>query len=295
VDYNYHINKLFEFGQVNLDGIFLRQIGRLYCSAETEIAEHMHPQDLFELTIVTDGEGTVFTNSVATKVSRGDIYVSFPLDAHKIVSSKTAPLKYDFFAFALDDCELKQELKRISREYHSPHSRVIRDERIELLISNAIAEIDSDNYQSNQLLSALFKQVIIYITRAFRSLTPQNLYNNPSQHEILCYKLTNYIDTHIYSMKNLSELSKITGYSYGYLSTVFKKTTSYSLLSYYQNKKLDVARLLILENKISITEISEMLNYSSVYALSKAFTKQYGKSPRDYRTKYYENKHNEKA
>ena len=93
----------------------------------------------------------------------------------------------------------------------------------------------------------------------------------------------NYIDTHIHSLKNLSDLSKITDYSYGYLSTVFKKTTSNSLLSYYQNKKLDVVRLLILENELTITEISEMLNYSSVYALSKAFTKHYGVSPRNYR------------
>jgi AraC-like DNA-binding protein len=163
-------------------------------------------------------------------------------------------------------------------------TRVIKDERIKPLISNAIAEIDSENFQSTELLTALFKQAVIYTVRAFQNLNPQKPYDNATQNEILCYKLMNYIDTHIYSMKNLSDLAKTTDYSYGYLSTIFKKTTKDSLLSYYQRKKLDVARLLILERKLTVTEISEMLNYSSVYALSKAFTKQYGMSPRAYQT-----------
>lgn len=280
--HDFHIDKVFAADTRVFDNISLRQIGRLYCKAETEVTEHMQPPSLYELTVVNDGSGTIYTNGVPTKVSRGDIYLSFPLDAHRIVSDTEKPLKYDFFAFSLKNGELKSELKRISREYHSPLSRVIRDERIKPLISNALAEIDSENYQSNELLSALLKQTVIYIVRAFQNITPKMPYNNASQNEILCYKLMNYIDTHIYSMKNLSDLAKTTDYSYGYLSTIFKKTTHDSLLSYYQRKKLDVARLLILEKKLTITEISEMLNYSSVYALSKAFSKQYGMSPRAY-------------
>lgn len=282
--YDFHIDKVFRTDEKVFDGLSLRQIGRLYCKGTTEITEHMQPPSLYELTVVTGGEGTIYTNGVGTKVTRGDIYVSFPLDAHKIISDSKNPLKYDFFSFSLKSGEFKNELKRISREYHSPLSRIIRDERIKPLISNAIAEIDSENYKSNELLSALFKQIVIYTLRAFSNINPETLYSDASQNEVLCYKLMNYIDTHIYSMKNLSDLAETTDYSYGYLSTIFKKTTKTSLLSYYQRKKLDVARLLILEKKRTITEISEMLNYSSVYALSKAFSKQYGMSPRAYQT-----------
>lgn len=284
MSYNFHINKIFLPNDKTFGRICLRQIGRLYCKGNTEISEHIQPPNLYELTVVTDGFGEIYTNGTATKVQRGDIYLSFPLDAHKITSDKQKPLKYDFFAFTINDGDFKDELKRIANEYHSPLSRVIKDERIKPLIANAIIEIDGSNYQSFELLTALFNQIIIYTLRAFQSLTPKStISQNATQNEILCYNLMNYIDTHIHSLKNLSDLSKITDYSYGYLSTVFKKTTSNSLLSYYQNKKLDVARLLILENELTITEISEMLNYSSVYAFSKAFTKHYGVSPRNYR------------
>ena len=76
----------------------------------------------------------------------------------------------------------------------------------------------------------------------------------------------------------------MTGYSYGYLSALFKKTTSHTLAHYYYEKKLDVARLLILEERFTITEISEMLNYASVYSFSKAFSKRFGVAPRVYRS-----------
>ena len=39
------------------------------------------------------------------------------------------------FSFTLKEGELKDELKRIAREYHSPYTRVIKDERIKPLIS----------------------------------------------------------------------------------------------------------------------------------------------------------------
>lgn len=279
---DFHINKFFEPSEKIFDGLCLRQIGRLYCKGETEVEEHIQYPSLYELTVVTDGAGTVYTNGVGVGIKRGDIYLSFPLDAHRIVSDKAEPLKYDFFSFSLSEGKLKTELKRIAREYHSPYTRVIREERINPLISNAIAEIDSNNFEAHELLSAIFKQAVIYTIRGFQRLNPQKPYSNATQNEILCYKLMNYIDTHIYSMKSLSDLAKTTDYSYGYLSTIFKKTTKDTLLSYYQRKKLDVARLLILENKLTVTEISEMLNYSSVYALSKAFSKQYGMSPKKY-------------
>ena len=91
------------------------------------------------------------------------------------------------------------------------------------------------------------------------------------------------MDTHIYSLKSLKELEDFADYSYGYLSALFKRTTGNSLSDYYRERKLEAARILITENRIKATEISEMLGYSSVYAFSKAFTKRFGLSPRDYR------------
>ena len=252
----------------------------MFCNATTEIDTHVH-LDLYELTVVTDGEGLIYANGIATKVKKGDIFLSLPCDAHRIQTDLSKLLKFDFFAFDVKGGCFEETFEKLAQNYGSPHSRVLHDDRIRPLISNAIEELSEDNPYKEELLTALFRQILIYTARGFRQLKPHG-YTGVSQHQILCYKLMNYIDTHIYTMKNLRELSEFTGYSYGYLSALFRQTTSNSLSGYFQEKKLDTARLLLLENTLGVTEISDMLNYSSVYAFSKAFRNFYGVSPSAY-------------
>ena len=280
---NYHLEHSYFKAPLYLEGILVYQIGRRYCKENSVVAPHVHA-DLYELTIVTSGGGEIITNGVPTEVKRGDIYLSMPCDAHEIRSGGEEPLKYDFFAFTCENEDLKSELEYIMENYYSPTNRVFRDERVRQMIGDAIAELNGERLFTEELLAALFRQIVIYTIRGFRQIAPDKQLDTVTFAEILCYRLMNYIDTHVYSMKNLEELSEVTGYSYGYLSALFKKTTSQTLAHYYYEKKLDVARLLILEERFTITEISEMLNYASVYSFSKAFHKRFGASPRIYRS-----------
>ena len=279
---NYHIDNVFFANPLDYEVIYVLQIGRLYCKNTTVVDTHIHT-DLFELTVVTDGAGTVTTNGVPSKVKNGDIYLSMPYDIHKIESDGENPLKYDFFAFKIKDNIFKEKLDRINEDYHSPDMRIFHDERVRRLIANAIAELASPNMYSGELLNAVFRQILIYLIRDFQKSPKKNYPDNVTGAEILCYKLMNYIDTHIYTMKNLSELCEATDYSYGYLSALFKKTTSETLYDYYNKKRADAARLLLNENKLTVTEISETLGYSTLYSFSKAFKKQFGLSPKLYR------------
>lgn len=278
----YHLNYMFFEKPMVFEAGSLYQIGRMYCDKNQEIGEHIH-RDIFELTIVTEGEGQIFANKIATRVKSGDIYLSLPCDSHNIISDSENPLKYDFIAFGDVESEFNGQLQKISENYFSPHTRVFHDERIRQIIVAALSEIQEEKAYSPALLSSLFKQLLIYLIRSFQNVKPDKHLSAASDAQILCYRLMNYIDTHIYSIKNLKELEKITDYSYGYLSAVFKNTTSNTLCHYYMEKKLDAARLLILENDLTITQIAEMLGYASVYAFSKAFSGRFNMSPRAYR------------
>jgi len=279
---NYHISKSYFQNPLKFGNIYMYQIGRLFCNRDTVVDTHVH-MDLFELTVVTDGKGVVTTNGIPIAVERGDIYLSFPCDAHKIASDAEKTLKYDFFAFHTDHEVFKEELEHIAQNYYSANTRMFHDERIRTLVSNAIAEFYQENRYSEEILTAILQQILIYVIRDFQEVVPEKYSDTVTHAEALCYKLMNYIDTHIYSLKRLEELADITDYSYGYLSTLFKKTTSNTLSDYYHEKKLEAARLLILEDKFKIIEIAELLNYTSVYAFSKAFTNRYGVSPRKYK------------
>lgn len=279
---NFHLDRTYFATPRKFTNFHLLQIGRMFCKNDTVIESHIHT-NLYELTIVTDGEAVIYTNDIPTRVQKGDIYLSYPGDIHRIESDKINPLKYDFFAFRLNDSIFTNDFDTITQDYSSPTTRVFHNNEVRYLIGNAIAEIDSDEQYSEHLLDSVFNQILIYVIRGFREIKPRKNRSNATRNELLCYRLMNYIDTHIYTMKNLDELSAVTDYSYGYLSALFKETTGGTLSGYFRDKKLDAARLLLLEGKLNVTEISELLNYSSVYAFSKAFKEQYGASPKNYK------------
>ena len=283
MDPKYHIERNFLLDPLVLGDISLYQVGRMYCTEKTLVEKHVQCE-LFELTIITGGKGIVRTNDVPTAVSQGDIYLSFPGDFHEIESDKESPMKFDFISFNTTMEELHDKLKMIENDFIFPTCRVIQDNRISVLCKNALAEVSNKEFLSEEMLRSTLFQLIVYLIRDF-SATKANVQPNTSDAELLCLKLMNYIDTHIYTLKNLEHLAEVFNYNYSYLSALFNKITSRTLFEYYQNRRMEAARLLIDEGVFSITQISEMLGYSSIYAFSRAFKLYYGHPPKTYSKK----------
>ena len=248
------------------------------------IGKHAH-LNLFELTVATDGVGSIFTNGKTVPIKGGDIFLSFPGDIHGITSNEEAPLKYDFCAFYPLDPDLINELEEVMRNYTDAEQRLLKDERIEFLLGNALAEINHPSRFSETLLEAILTQITLYVIEGFRSLPGPASKKTVGAREELCYQIMNYVDTHIYSIKSLSELSDVFSYNYSYLSDLFHKVTKESLKNYYQNRRLEVAKKLIQENNLSISQIAELLHYSSIYTFSRAFKEKYGKAPVHFKTR----------
>lgn len=281
--HKYHIHKTYfgasgsprEYGDMRLF-----QVGRMYCSEDTVIERHTQ-LECIELTIVKDGKGKIFTNDVPTPVTAGDIYVSFPGDVHEIVSDKKDLLKFDFISSHTTDAALRAELDSIMLDFHSPEKRVIRDEDVSEIVARAIAEEGSEEPYSPLMMESMLREILIYVVRDFAALnTVASRHTaNPDEAEVFCYRIMNYIDSHIYSMQNLSELSEFTNYNYNYLSNLFKEVTGYTLMNYYRRRRLETAKQLLSENTLSITRIARLLGYSSVYTFSRAYKEYFGESP----------------
>lgn len=281
---HYFLNRNYITDPLKFGSFRLFQIGRLYCNEQTVVDKHAHI-DWFELTIVTKGKGTVITNDTEIPVKQGDIYMSFPCDFHAIVSDHSDPLRYDFFSFKTVDVTLAGELMRIMENNSRPDCRIVRDDVIASLVSGAIAELDRDDKYTEDMLQASFTQILIRLLRAFdRDRDTEHTRSSVTEAEALCYRLMNYIDTHIYTMTSLEELSEVTNYNYSYLSSLFHKTTSGMLTDYYRRRKLETARLLIEEDGLNITEIAALLRYSSIYTFSRAFKEHFGVSPSRYKS-----------
>ena len=89
-----------------------------------------------------------------------------------------------------------------------------------------------------------------------------------------------------YSLKqeNLSDfLSRQIGLSYHQLSILFKKEMGMNLSQYVILKKIERVKLLIGENHFSLTQIANLMDYSSVAHLSTQFRKATGVTPTEFK------------
>ena len=91
----------------------LYQIGRMHCNSKTVITTHTQ-LNYIELTVATDGKGTVITNGDKVAINAGDIYVSFPGDFHSILSDHDDPLKFDFLTIQTNDEMLKSDILQVA-------------------------------------------------------------------------------------------------------------------------------------------------------------------------------------
>lgn len=275
---NKYIDEPLAFGEIRLV-----QIGRRYCGKGDIIQPHMH-EKWFELTVATGGGGTVLTNGIECAINANDLYLSFPYEFHEIRADRDGGLKYDYFSFYCDEGNLADDLERIRVSHIGNANRIFHDEKISTLIRNALHEFRSDSTYKTEILESIFRQILIYTIRDAHDIKQSSL--DISDATLLCYKVMNYIDTHIYTLHKLTEVAESFGYNYDYLANLFRKTANQKLSDYFIDRKLEMARLLLLENKKKITEIADIANYANVFAFSKAFKNKYGLSPLKYKQQH---------
>lgn len=278
----YHLDNNFLENPKEYRGIYLVQVGRLFCGEIKTIDKHYH-KNWFELTIVNKGETTVTVDGERATVKAGEIFLSFPEETHEMISKNDSPFEFDFFSFYTKDEEFSAEFDRIRREYKNPKNRIFTSETIKSLVINLMGEyLDNDLPLSDRIVGGILEQILIYIIRSFSEKGKDQKYVNVSNHDIFCYHVMDYIDNNIYGISDLKSLEKVFNYNYSYISDLFSATTGQTLSNYFKNKRMTIAKSLLKENKLSVEEIAEKLNYSSVFSFSKAFKEKFGVSPKNY-------------
>ena len=277
---SYQIDKNFIRSPIDFGEMSLVQVGRRFCGRDGAILAHTH-LSWFELTVAVSGEADVRTNDTVTHISRGEIHLSLPYEIHEI-QPRESGFEFDFFAFIPNDEKISARFEEIMNLAATGGNRKFRDERIESLVRMAIYEYSDESAKDPAVLKNLFSLLTAYLIRDFEKIDKEHA--PTSSADIICFKIMNYIDTHISTISGLEEVARVFGYSYNYLSTLFKRTTGKTVSDYYLSRRMELARVMVLEKEKKICEIAEALNYSTPFAFTKAFTARYGISPKKMQT-----------
>ena len=92
-----------------------------------------------------------------------------------------------------------------------------------------------------------------------------------------------YIDQNYNRNITLDELSKIAHFSSQYLSKVFHQTTGLTIKSYITLKRIESAKYLLKNSKLSIQEIAVSCGFPNLSHFDRVFKQQTGFSPISYR------------
>jgi len=93
-------------------------------------------------------------------------------------------------------------------------------------------------------------------------------------------------------MKNSEYISKQLNYDYAYLSTTFSEIKGTTIEQYIINNKIERVKELLQYDELTLSQIADQLNYSSVAHLSGQFKKVTGQTPRFYKQLVNKNRTN---
>lgn len=233
----------------------------------------------WELTYVDKGELLTTIDRVSYHLKQGDLIFYAPMQFHtqstfeKISSSYlTINFKMNFNHADLL-CNKIFSLKRDSY----------------FIVTKLIEELSNDNLYSNDLSLCYLKQLIIQMLR----LDNSHFHSKPTTHMQQTYEneLLNdillYIDDNIYEKISVSTLCDHFCISTSMLHSLFRKNMNNTAKNYINELKLSKSKELIRNSTHTLSEISEMLGFSSIHYFSKKFKLYFNISPTEYSKSIY--------
>lgn len=111
--------------------------------------------------------------------------------------------------------------------------------------------------------------------------------NRTARSELITLKIIEYLRTHANSELDSQDLANTLQLNYNYLSTLFKKSTGKTIISYHTWLRMNKAIQLLKNTSLNISEISELLGYKNPHYFSRVFKKTLGYPPSEYLNKFY--------
>lgn len=233
----------------------------------------------WELTYVDKGELLTTIDGVSYHLKQGDLIFYAPMQFHtqstfeKISSSYlTINFKMNFNHADL----LCNKIFSLQRDSY-------------FIVTRLIEELSNDNLYSNDLSLCYLKQLIIQMLR----LDNSQFHSKPTTHMQQTYEneLLNdillYIDDNIYEKISVSTLCEHFCISTSMLHSLFRKNMNNTAKNYINELKLSKSKELIRNSTHTLSEISEMLGFSSIHYFSKKFKSYFNISPTEYSKSIY--------
>jgi len=249
----------------------------------------LHSHGYYEFYFFLEGNIQMQIGDTLYPVRYGDIMLIPPHISHRpIIKDTEQPYRRFVFWISQNYCNhLLQsspdyayimQYVEIEKKYIF-HTDQISFNSVQSKLLRLLEEMRSSKFGRNAQISICINDLILNVNRLAHEQ------NTPAQRHFehrLYQQLTEYIEEHMDEDLSLENLAKKFFVSKYHIAHVFKDNIGMSIHQYITKKRLNLCKDAI-SGKMSITDAYQMFGFGDYSSFYRAFKKEFGVSPKDYR------------
>ena len=235
-----------------------------------------HTHNHLELFYIIGGKGQFLINDQLYPVNTNHLVIINPNVLHTEVSLNAQPLEY--IVLGVDGIELS-----ISDTSNGQFCILDHFESLDMAscLRNILREMEMKQPGYEDICQAFMEILIIRLMRSTGLSVPSETSVVSTNRQ--CAAVRRYIDLHFKEALTLEQLAEEGHMNKYYLSHTFKKEYGVSPINYMISRRIEESKYLLAETDLSMSQIAQLLGFSSLSYFSQVFRKTQGLSPMEYR------------
>ena len=248
----------------------------------------LEQHNFWEFAFLKKGEITFeLPNSENVSLSSGEFFFLPPNQKHKIIVNEKSSMFILCFKCVTPILNslsfLKNKLNKDGVFYVSS----IMEEALNTFDVNnydKLTPLDSARLGGEQCIQSLLTIFILNLLREqTETFNPKLFIKKDDEIDAICASVLTVLQNNIYSNLSISDICYQLNYSRSYLSHLFKQKYGKSIMTYFNELKIERAKGLLQNDKLSVKQIAEKLHFSDVSYFNFVFKKQVGLTPSGYK------------
>ncbi|QEN04326.1 helix-turn-helix domain-containing protein [Thiospirochaeta perfilievii] len=232
-------------------------------------SQNRHLHDGYEILYVVNGSRDMFVGNQTFKMEAGDLLFIPPNILHKSFNNHKGSEIYSLHLYRNYNHNLEEPF-------------ILKSNRVINLIIRIRDEFVRKQSGYQDLVEAFALEIFIYIVRnRFNNI--DSIIDNIDGQNSKIMSIVNYININFTMDLSLSNISEKFDISNEHLSRSFSKNTGFSIIDYINHVRIQYAKKMLLNKKLSIVDICYKSGFGSVTNFGRVFKKLNGLTPRDYR------------